>query len=43
MEPAQKETLGVYSPQTMAGIDVGSIEAAEFTREEEDQPRRRRR
>jgi DNA-directed RNA polymerase subunit RPC12/RpoP len=43
MEPAQKETLGVYSPQTTAGIDVGSIETAEITREEEDQPRRRRR
>jgi len=42
-EPAQKETLGVYSPQTSAGVDVRSIDTAELAREEEDQPRRRRR
>jgi len=42
-EPAQKETLGVYSPQNTTGIDVGSIETTELVREEEDQPRRRRR
>jgi DNA-directed RNA polymerase subunit RPC12/RpoP len=42
-EPAQKETLGVYSPQTNAGIDVGNIETTELIKEEEDQPRRRRR
>ena len=42
-EPAQKETLGVYSPQTTAGLEVGTVEAAELVREEEDQPRRRRR
>jgi DNA-directed RNA polymerase subunit RPC12/RpoP len=42
-EPAQKETLGVYSPRTLESIDAGTIDTAEVTREEEDQPRRRRR
>lgn len=42
-EPAQKETLGVYSPQTTARLEVGTVETAELVREEEDQPRRRRR
>jgi hypothetical protein len=42
-EPAQKETLGVYSPRSEAPIHPGTIDTAELTREEEDQPRRRRR
>jgi hypothetical protein len=42
-EPAQKETLGVYSPRTVAPIDAGIIDTAGLVREEEDQPRRRRR
>jgi hypothetical protein len=42
-EPAQRETLGVYSPQTIAGIEGEGIDTAELSKEEEDRPRRRRR
>jgi len=38
-EPAQRETLGVYSPN----IEIPAIDTAEILREEEDKPRRRRR
>ena len=42
-EPAQKETLGVYSPRVGPDVQLPSIDAAELVKEEEDQPRRRRR
>jgi hypothetical protein len=44
-EPAQKETLGVYSPDTIhegATFPDVSLRSTEI-KEEEDQPRRRRR
>jgi len=44
-EPAQKETLGVYSPDTIhedATVNDLSLASTEI-KEEEDQPRRRRR
>jgi len=42
-EPAQKETLGVYSPRVGPDVQLPSIDTAELVKEEEDQPRRRRR
>ena len=47
-EPAQKETLGVYSPETKESpykiaSEAGQEAYDEAIKEEEDQPRRRRR
>jgi len=39
-EPAQKETLGVYSPEEILGPDFPAVNDQ---KEEEDQPRTRRR